>query len=462
MAIPTPVPAATTVPYTRNRGERNRLILAVVTGTTIEWYDFYLYSSLGLVLKDQFFAKGLGADPLLQMLAVYFTGFAARPLGALFFGRLGDLYGRRRAFFSTLLLMAGATVGICFLPTYDQIGLAAPLLLVLFRVLQGFALGGEYGGAATFVAENVPDAERGFYTSFVQLTATLGFFMTLVVLLGLQSGLGEALYRTWGWRCAVLASLVLLLVSLYVRLRLQESPLWKRLKAERRLSHDPVLESFSGANSRAMLRALLGATAGQGVVWYTAQFYSFFWMQDRLHVPSSVASEVVAIALLCGMPFFIVTGQLSDLIGRKKLIVGGNLLAAALFLPLYKAMAAAAHPLNPVLLCFLVFLQVLLVTLVYGPMAAFLVEQFPARVRYTAASLPYHVGNGWFGGLVPLLAGILVSRTGNMYAGLWFPISVAALSGLIGLVWLKETSQTRIWAEVMPQRRSPSGSMARV
>ncbi len=462
MAIPAPVSAAATVPYTRNRGERNRLIFAVVTGTTIEWYDFYLYSSLGLVLKDQFFAKGFGADPTLKMLAVYFTGFAARPLGALFFGRLGDLYGRKRAFFSTLMLMGAATVGIGFLPTYDQIGVAAPVLLVFFRVLQGFALGGEWGGAATFVAENVPDAERGFYTSFVQLTATLGFFITLVVLLALKSGLGEASYRTWGWRFAWVASLFLLGVSMYVRLRLQESPLWERLKAERRLSADPVLESFSASNSLAMVRSLLGATAGQGVVWYTAQFYSFIWMQEQLHVPSTVASEVVAIALLCGMPFFIVTGQLSDLIGRKKLIVGGNLLAAALFLPLYKAMAAAANPLNPVLLCFLVFLQVLLVTLVYGPMAAFLVEQFPARVRYTAVSLPYHVGNGWFGGLVPLLAGIFVANTGNLYAGLWFPISVAGLSGLIGLVWLKETRETRIWAEALPHRRSPSGSIARV
>src|SRR5271169_2562585 len=359
MAIPTPLPAAATIPYTRNRSERNALILAVVTGTTIEWYDFYLYSSLGLVLKDQFFAKGLGADPMLQMLAVYFTGFAARPLGALFFGRLGDLYGRKRAFFSTLLLMGGATVGIGFLPTYDQIGIAAPMLLVFFRVLQGFALGGEYGGAATFVAENVPDAERGFYTSFVQLTATLGFFLTLIVLLGIKSGMGEASYKAWGWRFAWVASLFLLGVSLYVRLRLKESPLWERLKAERRLSRDPVVESLNRTNGRAMLVALFGATAGQGVVWYTAQFYTFFWMQDRLHVPSTIASEVVAIALLCAMPFFIISGQLSDLIGRKKLIVGGNLLAACLFLPLYKAMAVAANPLNPVLLCFVVFLQVL-------------------------------------------------------------------------------------------------------
>ncbi len=462
MAIPTPLPAAATIPYTRNRGERNRLIFAVVTGTTIEWYDFFLYSSLGLVLKDQFFAKGLGADPLLQYLAVYFTGFAARPLGALFFGRLGDLYGRKRAFFSTLLLMGGATVGIGFLPTYDQIGLAAPMLLVFFRVLQGFALGGEYGGAATFVAKNVPDAERGFYTSFVQLTATLGFFITLVVLLAIQSGMGDVAYKAWGWRFAWVASLFLLGVSMYVRLRLNESPLWERLKAERRLSRDPVLESFAGSNGRSMLLALLGATAGQGVVWYTAQFYSFFWMQSRLHVPATMASEVVAIALLCAMPFFIITGQLSDLIGRKKLIVGGNLLAAFLFLPLYKAMAAAASPLNPVLLCFLVFLQVLLVTLVYGPMAAFLVEQFPGRVRYTAVSLPYHVGNGWFGGLVPFLGGLLVKSTGNMYSGLWFPTAVAGLSGVIGLVWLKETHETRIWAEAVPQRRTPTGSTPRL
>ncbi len=462
MALPAPVPVAATIPYTRNRSERNALIFAVVTGTTIEWYDFYLYSSLGLVLKDQFFARGLGADPMLQMLAVYFTGFAARPLGALFFGRLGDLYGRKRAFFSTLLLMGAATVGIGFLPTYDQIGVAAPMLLVFLRVLQGFALGGEYGGAATFVAENVPDAERGFYTSFVQLTATLGFFLTLVVLLAIKSGMGEVAYKAWGWRFAWVASLFLLGISLYVRLRLKESPLWERLKAERRLSRDPVLESFNRTNGRAMLLALFGATAGQGVVWYTAQFYTFFWMQDRLHVPSTIASAVVAIALLCAMPFFIISGQLSDLVGRKKLIVGGNLLAACLFLPLYKAMALAANPLNPVLLCFVVFLQVLLVTLVYGPMAAFLVEQFPARVRYTAASLPYHVGNGWFGGGVTFFAGLLVKSTGNMYAGLWFPIAVAASSGLIGLFFLKETRETRIWAEVVPQRRTPTGSTPRV
>lgn len=462
MAIPTPTPAAATIPYTRNRSERNSLIFAVVTGTTIEWYDFYLYMALVLVLKDQFFPAGLGADTTMQGLAVYFTGFAARPLGALFFGRLGDLYGRKRAFFSTLLLMGVATVGIGFLPTYDKIGLAAPLLLVVFRVAQGFALGGEYGGAATFVAENVPDAERGFYTSFVQLTATLGFFLTLVVLLAIKSSMPEATYKAWGWRYAWVASIFLLGVSLFVRLRLKESPLWERLKAERRLSRDPVLESFNRTNGRAMVLALFGATAGQGVVWYTAQFYTFFWMQNTLHVPSTIASEVVAIALLCAMPFFIVSGQLSDLIGRKKLIVGGNFLAAFLFIPLYKAMAAAANPLNPVLLCFVVFLQVLLVTLVYGPMAAFLVEQFPARVRYTAASLPYHVGNGWFGGGVTFFASLLVTRTGDMYAGLWFPCTVAFLSGVIGYFFLKETRETRIWAEVVPQRKTPTGSAPRL
>lgn len=461
MAIPTPVPAAVAVPYTRNRAERSRIIFAVVTGTTIEWYDFYLYSSLLFVMTEQFFPKGDATAALLAALALHLTGFIIRPVGALFFGRLGDLQGRKRAFFATLLLMGAATTAVAFLPTYEQIGLMAPLLLVVFRMLQGFALGGEYGGAATFIAENVPDGERGFYTSFVQVTATLGLFLTLVVLLGIRNGMGEAAFKEWGWRFAWVASLFLLGIAMYVRLRLKESPLWDRLRAERRLSQDPVLESFSGGNGRAMLRALLGATAGQGVVWYTAQFYAFVWMQNTLKVPPATASVVVAVALLCGMPFFVVVGQLSDLIGRKKLIVLGNLLAAATFFPLFRGMAAAASPLNPVLLTFLVFLQVLLVTLVYGPIAAFLVEQFPGRVRYTAASLPYHLGNGWFGGSVPLVANYLVARTGNIYSGLLYPITVAALSGLVGLVWLRETRQTRIWAEVV-QRRTPTGSTSRV
>jgi MFS family permease len=461
MAIPTPAPAAAAVPYTRNRAERSRIIIAVVTGTTIEWYDFYLYSALLFVMTEQFFPKGDATAALLAALALHLTGFIIRPVGALFFGRLGDLHGRKRAFFATLLLMGAATTAIAFLPTYDQIGLAAPFLLVVFRLLQGFALGGEYGGAATFIAENVPDAERGFYTSFLQVTATLGFFLSLVVLLGIRNGMGEAAFQEWGWRFAWVASLFLLGISMYVRLRLQESPLWERLRAERRLSPDPVLESFAGANGRAMLVALFGATAGQGVVWYTAQFYAFVWMQNSLKVPAATASVVVAVALLCAMPFFVVVGQLSDLIGRKKLIVLGNLLAAVTFFPLFRAMASAAQPLNPVLLTFLVFLQVLLVTLVYGPMAALLVELFPGRVRYTAASLPYHLGNGWFGGSVPLVANYVVARTGNIYSGLLFPISVAALSGLVGLVWLRETRETRIWAEVL-QRRTPTGSTPRV
>jgi MFS family permease len=462
MAIPTPLAASATVPYTRNRGERTRIILAVVTGTTIEWYDFYLFSSLLLVLQDQFFPKGAGVDATQANYAVYTIAFLSRPLGALYFGRLGDLYGRKRVFFMTLLLMALATVGIGFSPTYDTIGLAAPMWLVFCRVVQGFALGGEYGGAATFVAENVPDAERGFYTSFVQLTATLGFFVTLVVLLGIRSGMGEVAFRAWGWRFALAASLVLLAVSLYVRLQLKESPLWARLKAERRLSPDPVLESISGDNGQKMLVALLGATAGQGVVWYTAQFYTYLWMQNALHVPATTAGWVVAFALVCGMPFFIIFGQLSDLIGRKPLIVGGNLLAALAFYPLYRAMAAAANPLNPVLLSFLVFLQVLLVTVSYAPMAAFLVEQFSGRVRLTAASLPYHVGYGWFGGAVPLVAAFLVLKTHDIYAGLWFPIVVAGLSGLIGYFTLKETQATRIWAEVAQPRRTPTGSTPRL
>jgi len=461
MAIPTPLPTAVAVPYTRNRAERSRIIFAVVTGTTIEWYDFYLYSSLLFVMTEQFFPRGDATAALLAALALHLTGFIIRPVGALFFGRLGDLHGRKRAFFATLLLMGSATTAIAFLPTYEQIGLLAPLLLVVFRMLQGFALGGEYGGAATFIAENVPDAERGFYTSFVQVTATLGLFLTLVVLLAIRNGMGEPAFKEWGWRFAWVASLFLLGIAMYVRLRLKESPLWERLRAERRLSPDPVLESFSGGNGRAMLLALFGATAGQGVVWYTAQFYAFVWMQNTLKVPPATASVVVAVALLCAMPFFIVVGQLSDLIGRKKLIVLGNLLAAATFFPLFRAMAAAASPLNPVLLTFLVFLQVLLVTLVYGPIAALLVEQFPGRVRYTAASLPYHLGNGWFGGSVPLVANYLVARSGNIYSGLLYPIAVAALSGLVGLIWLRETRETRIWAEVV-QRRTPTGSAPRV
>jgi MFS family permease len=426
-----------------------KVIAAAAAGTMIEWYDFYIFGSLAVIMSGQFFPKGNPTAGFLLTLATFATGFAVRPFGAIFFGRIGDLVGRKYAFLVTLLIMGGATFVIGLLPTYEQIGLAAPLILVVLRLLQGLALGGEYGGAAVYVAEHVPDNRRGFYTSFIQTTATLGLFISLAVILLVRTNMTEAAFKSWGWRIPYLLSILLVLMSLYIRLRLKESPLYTQLKSAGKTSTAPLRDSLgSGRNWKIIFLVLFGATAGQAVVWYTGQFYALIFLQQVLKVDFVKANIIVAIALALGTPFFIFFGALSDRIGRKKIMMAGNLIAALSYYPIYQAMKAASDPLQPVLMTLLVLIQVLFVTMVYGPIAAFLVEAFPAKIRYTSLSLPYHIGNGWFGGFTPLIATAVYTRTNNIYSGLWYPITVALITFVVGSLFLKESKDVKIWDEV--------------
>jgi MFS family permease len=415
----------------------------------IEWYDFYIFGSLAAIISTQFYPEGNATVNFLKTLATFAVGFAVRPFGALVFGRIGDLIGRKFAFLVTLLIMGGATAAIGLLPSYQSIGIAAPILLVILRLLQGLALGGEYGGAAVYVAEHAPDGKRGFYTSFIQTTATLGLFVSLIVILTVRAAVGEEAFKAWGWRIPFLLSIVLVGMSYYIRVRLKESPLFTRLKESGKTSTQPLKDSFGTWSSwKIFFLVLFGATAGQAVVWYTGQFYALFFLQTVLKVPLTTAYIVVAVALLAGAPLFIFFGALSDRIGRKKVMMAGNLIAAISYYPIYQAMKAFSDPLNPVMLTVLVFIQVIFVTMVYGPIAAFLVEAFPARIRYTSMSLPYHFGNGWFGGFLPLISTALVARTGNIYAGLIYPIAVAILTFIVGSLYLRESHTDRIWDEV--------------
>jgi MFS family permease len=333
------------------------------------------------------------------------------------------------------------------LPTYAQVGFLAPFLLVVLRLLQGLALGGEYGGAATYIAEHSPDGRRGYYTSFIQTTATVGLFVALIVVLISRLSLGDAAFRLWGWRIPFILSAVMLALALYIRMRLQESPLFAALKAEGKSSKAPLRDSLGSArNWRMILLALLGATAGQAVVWYTGQFYAQIFLQSIMKVNFVTATILVATALAIGTPFFIFFGSLSDRIGRKKIIMSGCLIAALTYIPIYRAMLANKG--NPVVLVLLLALQVLYVTMVYGPIAAFLVEYFRASIRYTSMSLPYHLGNGWFGGFTPLIASAIVAKTGNPTSGLYYPIAVALMTFVIGSLFLPETKDTKIWDEV--------------
>ena len=433
-----------------------RVIAASSAGTMIEWYDFYIFGSLAAIISAEFYPPGNEVVNFLKTLATFAVGFAVRPFGALVFGRIGDLVGRKYAFMVTLLIMGGSTAAIGVLPGYATIGIAAPILLVILRLLQGLALGGEYGGAAVYVAEHSPDHRRGFYTAFIQTTATLGLFMSLLVILAVRSATGEAAFARWGWRIPFLLSVVLVFFSYYIRVRMQESPLFVRLKAEGRTSKAPIRESFGTAERwKVFLLVLFGVTAGQAVVWYTGQFYALFFLQTVLKVPLETAYVCVAVALALGTPFFLVIGWLSDHVGRKPVMIAGNLLAALLYYPIYRAMHAYSQPLNVVALTLLVFVQVLFVTMVYGPVAAFLVELFPARIRYTSMSLPYHFGNGWFGGFLPLIATAVVARTGNIYAGLAYPIAVALITVVVGSLYVRESRGERFWDEVGPAAGEP-------
>src|SRR5579862_9343902 len=462
------------------------VILASSVGTMIEWYDFYIFGTLAIYLAPKFYPPNNEMFAYISYLATFAVGFMVRPFGALFFGRIGDLVGRKYAFLVTLSIMGGATALIGFLPTYATIGVLAPIILLTIRVLQGLALGGEYGGATVYVAEHVPDGKRGYYTSFIQITATLGLFVSLLVILGTQQAMTPDHFKAYGWRIPFLISIVLVAISLYIRLKMKESPIFQHIKSTGLTSAQPLKDAFTKKdNLKRVLVSLFGATAGQGVVWYTGQFYALFYMQSILKVNPKTANWIIAVALLIGMPFFTVFGALSDKIGRKKLMMLGCLLGVITYIPIYKAMEAAAGnhvvtvqstrnkvtgaiSLTPMTndatgalvpakeapnpnfwaLVALIFVQVIYVCMVYGPIAAYLVEAFPAKIRYTSFSLPYHIGNGVFGGLLPLIGLSACAITGNIMAGLYYPMAIAAMTFIVGSIALPETHGTLIWDEV--------------
>jgi len=496
------------------RQEKSKLwfvIAASSVGTLIEWYDFYLFGSLAIILSEQFFPQTHPTAAFLSTLATFAVGFVVRPFGAIVFGRLGDIVGRKYTFLVTLILMGGSTFAIGLVPGYQSIGIVAPFLVLLLRVLQGLALGGEYGGAATYVAEHAPASQRGFYTSFIQTTATLGLFVSIGVILAVRQSMGVAEFNSWGWRIPFILSAVLVGISIFIRLRMQESPLFSKIKAEGKVSKNPIKESFGKKeNLKLVLIALFGATMGQGVVWYTGQFYAMTFIEKTCSVEFVQTRNIIAVALLIGTPLFIYFGWLSDRIGRKIIMMIGMLAAVFLYRPIYKKMFDTAD-VSPKIeiadlkrieksrtvnasgdsvimtstihfysddntlketkthivhkdgsapkdeskkevtlgdagfwaMIGLVLIQLVLVTMVYGPIAAFLVELFPTRIRYTSMSLPYHIGNGIFGGLVPFIATALYesSKTdanpgGDPFAGLWYPIAVAAICFIIGMIFL--------------------------
>ncbi len=426
-----------------------RVIAASTAGTMIEWYDFFIFGSLATILSTQFYPAGSATANFLKTLATFAVGFAVRPLGALFFGRLGDLVGRKFAFLTTLLVMGSSTAAIGFLPGYSRIGWAAPVILVLLRMLQGLAIGGEYGGASVYVAEHVPDSRRGFYTSFIQTTASLGLFTSLIVILVTSKLMGQAEFARWGWRIPFALSLILVVFSFYIRMQLGESPLYAKLKAEGGSSKAPIQESFdTWPKWKVVLRVLFGVTAGQAVTYYTSHFYALFFLQTVLKLPATQAYSIVAVAVVIGTPAFVFFGRLSDRYGRKKIMMAGNLLSALSYIALYRAMTAFSSPVNAPAIVGIIVVMIVFAAMVTGPVAAFLVESFPAKVRYTSMSLPYHFGNGWFGGFLPLIATALVASTGNIYAGLVYPTVIALMTFVVGTITLPETSDQRIWDEV--------------
>jgi MFS family permease len=490
------------------------VIAASSMGTVIEWYDFYIFGTLAPTLAPKFYPPGDETVQLLLYLSTFAVGFVVRPFGAIFFGRIGDLVGRKYAFLVTLLIMGACTAGVGLLPSYASIGYVAPILLILFRILQGLALGGEYGGAAIYVAEHVPDNKRGFYTSFIQITATAGLFVAILVVIVCQRNMSPQDFADWGYRIPFLISILLVGLSLYIRLKMKESPIFQQLKDEGKTSKSPLSDALKGwDNWKRILTTLFGATAGQAVVWYTGQFYALFYLTTVLKLETEASRIVVAVALLLGMPLITIFGALSDRIGRKQIIMAGCLLGALSYIPLYHGMQSAARtdiqkmaskndpvtgepklsainskgqkviqktektktethaqllkagnveaPRDPnyPMLVFLIFVQMIFVAMVYGPMAAYLVEAFPAKVRYTSLSLPYHLGNGLFGGMLPLIGLYIVAATKNIYAGLYYPIGVAAVTFIVGELLLKETKDVRIWDETLAHSdKAPASS----
>jgi MFS family permease len=423
------------------------VIAASSVGTIIEWYDFYLYAVLTAFLAPLFFPSDNPTASLLAGFATFGAGFAVRPFGAVVFGHIGDLVGRKYAFIITVTIMGLGTTVIGLLPGYAQIGVLAPTILVLLRLAQGLALGGEYGGAAIYVAEHSPDERRGFFTAWIQTTATVGLILALVVILLCRIGLGNETFAAWGWRVPFLLSAILVAVALYIRVRLRETPLFTRLKAAGKASTSPVKDSLGNRrNWRLILLALFGATAGQAVVWYQGQFQARTYLEGTLKVDFVTGDLIMIVALLLGTPFFLVFGALSDRIGRKPIIMAGCLLAAVTYYPIYLLMAQVTQ--SPILECLLIWIQMIYVTMVYGPIAAFLVEFFPAKIRYTSLSIPYHLGNGEFGGWLPFISTAIAAATGNPLLALVYPIGVAAVTFIIGSLFVRETRGTRIWDEV--------------
>jgi len=426
-----------------------RVIVASSVGTVIEFYDFFIFASLASTIAAHFFPPDRPTLAFMSTLATYGIGLAVRPFGSLAFGRLGDTVGRKTTFLITLLLMGTSTAAIGVLPGYATLGVAAPILLITLRVLQGLALGGEYAGAATYVGEHAPDGRRGYYTSFIQLTPTIGLFASSVIVLATRRVLGPSAFSDWGWRLPFLISLVFVAISYYIRVRLEESPVFAELKRAGKTSAAPIRESYATrARWKLFAIVLFGVTAGQAVLATTTQVYVLFFLQRVLGVPPDDSYRIVAGALLLVMPLFPLLGALSDRIGRKPMLMAGNLLAVVALYPIYKAMAAYADPVRPVVLTLLVFAQMVPFVILYAPFAAFLVEAFPPHIRYTSISLPYNLGNGWFGGFLPLIATALVAWTGNAFAWLAYPLGVALLTFIIGMRFLAERSSERLVAEV--------------
>jgi len=418
-----------------------RVIVASSVGTVIEFYDFFIFASLAPIIAATFYPPDKPTLGFLSTLATYAVGLAVRPLGSLAFGRLGDTVGRKTTFLITLLMMGTATAAIGVLPGYATLGVAAPLLLILLRVVQGIALGGEYAGAATYVAEHAPDNRRGYYTSYIQVAPTVGLFASSAVAAALRLTLGAERFAGWGWRIAFVISIVFVAISYYIRLRLEESPVFAELKAQGQTSPSPVRESYATRERwRLFAIILFGVVAGQAALAQTTQVYVLLFLQRVVGVPPDIAYQVVAGALLLVMPLFPLVGALSDRIGRKRTMLAGHVFAVIALYPIYRGIVANADPVRPGMLTLLVFLQMIALVLAYTPLAAFLVEAFPPRIRYTSISLPYNLGNGWFGGFLPLIATALITATGSRLAWLAYPIGLSVITLIVGGIWVTDRS----------------------